>query len=74
MTSVVKVVLGWRFFADLYTTDGPGYLRILQVFRARFKTFLRLEPVPRPHVISDDRNSFLCQQEIPTKSSAELVI
>ncbi len=44
--------VGAAFFA---TTDGPGQLRILQLFRARDKTLLRLDPVPRPYVISANR-------------------
>ncbi|CAJ1230141.1 hypothetical protein LXEBMM8_EKPBGFGD_02672 [Lactiplantibacillus xiangfangensis] len=35
MVSVVKVALERRFFAGLYTMDGPGQLRFLQLSRAR---------------------------------------
>ena len=43
------------FFCRRSATDGPGHLRFWQGFRARSKTFLRLGPVPRPHVISPNR-------------------
>ncbi|CAJ1229089.1 hypothetical protein LXEBMM8_EKPBGFGD_02142 [Lactiplantibacillus xiangfangensis] len=38
MILVVKVALARRFFCRAYTTDGPGQLRLLQVFRAKVET------------------------------------
>jgi len=50
----MMVALGRHAFCRRYATDGPGHLRFVQGFRARLKTFLRLDPVPRSHVISGD--------------------
>ena len=56
MASVVKAAFGRLIFCRPYATDRAGQLRALQLFRARVKTFFRLNPVPRPHVISDNRS------------------
>ena len=57
MTSVVKVALARRFFCRAYTTDSPGQLSFKDRSGRGTRPIPRLDPVPRPHVISCDRNS-----------------